>query len=57
MDKSNNYHPNIFKSGQVGPSESVTKEELQRPGKLVLIQFSDLWAQSAQQSEMQGCLS
>lgn len=50
-----NYQPNIFKSGQLRPSESGTKQELQSPGKLVLIQFGDLWAQSAKQRCRDAC--
>lgn len=46
----------FFKRGQLGPGRADTKQELQSPGKLVLIQVSNLWAQSAKQSEMQGCL-
>lgn len=56
MDKSKSYHPIFFKSGQLGPSESGTKQELQSTGKFMFIQFSDLWGQTAKQSEMQGCL-
>lgn len=56
MDNSNSCSLIFFKNGQLGPNESGTKQELQSPGKLVFIRFRDLWARSAEQSEMQGCL-